>query len=73
MRAILYVVGSGLKGSRLRTTYLIMRSSTCIQRQGYQIQYQCLLTVPDMFLTAHSQHHNRYAMYKKLHDMPAIP
>ena len=29
IRAILYVVGSGLKGSRLRTTYLIMRSSTC--------------------------------------------
>ena len=36
MRAILYVVGSGLKGSRLRTTYLIMRSSTCNKIEGCQ-------------------------------------
>ena len=35
IRAILYVVGSGLKGSRLRTTYLITRSSTC-SRSGCQ-------------------------------------
>ena len=68
IRAILYVVGSGLKGSRLRTTYLIMRSSTCTREIA---TIRTRICASWLFIRPPSQCRNDQANFKVLHDMPA--